>query len=365
MRIYSSFITMDSSSKQQKMESSSFGSSRFINFLETSLSENSERKVITRSEQNTDKDEWRLLGRLSLTDTGKKIAIKVVKSSEEQKKEDLNKFEKLKMNMLEELIERLVDKKTVTNTKNDAKKSDNKMQGIFIDNRSRMRPRFDMVSVKSNDISVSIDSQQMNFSSEGKIKTQDGRQINFSIDIGLSQEFIKQHSISPEEIERNFEDPLVINFDGTMPELSDRKFGFDINTDGKEEQINTLETGSGFLALDLNNDNIINSGKELFGPRTGEGFSDLGLYDLDKNNWIDENDPVFNNLRIWVKDQNVNDVLYKLSDKKIGAIYIGNVKTSFNLNDDDDKIKGSISSVGIYVKEDGNIGTIMDMNLAT
>ena len=45
--------------------------------------------------------------------------------------------------------------------------------------------------------------------------------------------------------------------------------------------------------LDLNNDDIITNGNELFGPRTGNGFTELSVYDEDGNNWIDEKDLVY------------------------------------------------------------------------
>ena len=36
-----------------------------------------------------------------------------------------------------------------------------------------------------------------------------------------------------------------------------------------------MEDGSRFLALDKNNDGIINNGSELFGTESGNGFIDL------------------------------------------------------------------------------------------
>ena len=67
-------------------------------------------------------------------------------------------------------------------------------------------------------------------------------------------------------------------------------FSFDLDSDGVKEDIPMIRPGSGFLALDLNKDGIINNGNELFGPHTGDGFVELSSYDKDTNNWIDEND---------------------------------------------------------------------------
>ena len=71
---------------------------------------------------------------------------------------------------------------------------------------------------------------------------------------------------------------------------------------------------------DFNNDGIINDGKELFGPNSGNGFSDLANYDLDKNGWIDENDTIYDKLRIWTKDTEGNDYLLALAKESIWSI---------------------------------------------
>ena len=65
-----------------------------------------------------------------------------------------------------------------------------------------------------------------------------------------------------------------------MAEVSDQTFYFDLDADGKEEEISVLN-GSGYLALDKNGDGTINDGSELFGTRNGDGFADLAQYDED------------------------------------------------------------------------------------
>ena len=58
-------------------------------------------------------------------------------------------------------------------------------------------------------------------------------------------------------------DPLVINLEGNVAQVSDQTFFFDIDCDGVEDEISKLISGSGFLALDQNGDGIINDGSEL------------------------------------------------------------------------------------------------------
>lgn len=209
-----------------------------------------------------------------------------------------------------------------------------------------------------------FESQQMLFKSEGTVKTSDGREISFSIELAMSRQFYSEKNISIRAGDAVKIDPLVINFNGTVPQLTDEKFSFDIDSDGKSDQISFASSGSGFLALDLNSDGIINNGGELFGPKTGDGFFELAAYDNDRNNWIDENDEIYDKLRIWTKDEQGNDVLFALGQKGIGAIFLGNVSTLFDLKNQENTLNGSIDQTGIYLKEDGTTGTIQHIDLA-
>lgn len=128
-------------------------------------------------------------------------------------------------------------------------------------------------------------------------------------------------------------DPLMINLDANIGSVSDQKFFFDLDSDGKEEQISFAGKGSGFLALDKNGDGKINDGSELFGTSSGDGFKDLAEYDEDKNGWIDENDSIFSKLKVWTKDEescgsrdlkgDTNDTSFKLKQRGTEENYNG------------------------------------------
>ena len=154
-------------------------------------------------------------------------------------------------------------------------------------------------------------------------------------------------------------DPLVINMDSDITSVSDQKFLFDIDADGKEDYVSFAGEGSGFLAIDKNNDGKINDGSELFGTKSGDGFKDLAAYDTDKNGWIDENDAVFNELKVWTKDKDGNDKLLDLKEADVGAIYLGNVDTEFSYKNLDGATDGVLRKTGIYLKESsGAAGTV-------
>lgn len=191
------------------------------------------------------------------------------------------------------------------------------------------------------------------FSAKGIINCKDGTQIDVNLNIEMSRSFEETYSEQFEYIQY-MTDPLVIDFEGNVPYMSDQTIKFDIDMDGEEDEIYKLGAGSGFLALDLNDDGIINDGSELFGTRSGDGFRDLSVYDDDKDGFIDEDDEIFNKLKIWAFDENGNGHLYSLKEKNVGAICLKNVSSEFSLNNvTDNTTKGVIRSTGIFIAEDG------------
>lgn len=201
------------------------------------------------------------------------------------------------------------------------------------------------------------------FASQGVVQTQDGRSIGFNIEVSMSREFTTEFNILETE---NYikTDPLMINLDTNIGSVSDQKFYFDLDTDGKEEQISFAGQGSGLLALDKNGDGTINDGSELFGTKSGDGFKDLAGYDNDGNGWIDENDSVFSRLKVWTKDAEGNDYLINLKEADVGAIYLGNADTQFSLKNDENKLNAEIKKTGIYLRESsGTAGTLNHVDM--
>ncbi|MCL6472270.1 MAG: hypothetical protein K6T91_05595 [Firmicutes bacterium] len=209
-----------------------------------------------------------------------------------------------------------------------------------------------------------VEKEKVTFKAKGIINTEDGRQIEFSVKLNMSRQFMEKHDISIRAGDAVKVDPLVINFNGLASELTETKYDFDLDFDGEKERISFVKQGSGLLVLDLNEDGLINNGSELFGPSTGDGLSELASYDEDGNNWIDENDSVFYKLKIWSKDTEAHDLLYSLGQKGVGAIYLGHVNTQFDLKDSANILQGQIKDSGIFVSEDGVIGTLQQVDFA-
>ncbi len=202
------------------------------------------------------------------------------------------------------------------------------------------------------------------FSSAGIIKTGDNREIEFTLQLEMQREYTSYESFNLKAGNPQLTDPLVINFNGNAAELSDLKFSFDIDSDGTEEKISALKPGSGFLVLDKNNDGIVNNGKELFGPETGNGFNELSALDIDGNNWIDENDAVYDQLFVWTMDSVGRSSLKSLKDAGIGAINTGSLSAEFDQKGSNNQLLGRTVRTGIYLNESGTAGTIQQLDMA-
>ncbi len=220
----------------------------------------------------------------------------------------------------------------------------------------------------SNVSTVSVErfmyeSESVSYSAQGLINTEDGQQISVDVYMNMSREFASYESVSM-EFERQLCDPLVINYAGDAASLTDETYSFDLDFDGAADNINFAGEGSGFLAFDKNGDGKINDGRELFGPQTGSGFSELRQYDQDGNGWIDENDDIYSKLSVWSKDKNGNDVLYSLKEVDVGAIYLGDVETQFSMTDANNSAKGVMRSTSFFLKDSGGAGTISHIDLS-
>ncbi len=204
------------------------------------------------------------------------------------------------------------------------------------------------------------------FHANGQARTDDGRVIDFNVDIMMSRSYMEYMNIYIPSVQNALCDPLIVNVGSDTANVRDQKFKFDIDADGVEDDISMLGKGSGFLALDKNGDGVINDGSELFGTKSGDGFADLREYDSDGNGWIDENDEIFSKLKVWCKGDNGEDILMSLKEADIGAIYLGSQETEFTMSGDDNVRDGVVRSTGVFLRESagGGAGTIQHVDMA-
>lgn len=203
--------------------------------------------------------------------------------------------------------------------------------------------------------------EQTQVSANGLVKTADGREIAFKLDLAMCRDY----RCTREEKESGkivFKDPLVINFAGKAAELSDKRFNFDLDADGTAESLPGLARGSGFLAMDADHDGRINDGRELFGAtgeHAGDGFADLARLDSDQNGWIDEADPAYAALGVWFPDGKITP----LKEAGVGALNLASAYTPFALKDENNLSRGQIWRTGVYLAEDGHVGSLQQIDL--
>lgn len=207
------------------------------------------------------------------------------------------------------------------------------------------------------------ETENTGFATQGTVKCADGREINFNLNVTMSRSFQEYYEENVRMMEVSMCDPLVINLDGNIAELSDQTFLFDLDGDGQKDEINRLGAGSGFLALDKNGDGVINDGNELFGTKSGNGFADLAAYDTDHNGFIDEGDEIWDKLKIWVMDENGEGQLYSLAEKGVGAICLQNAATDFAITDENNQAKGRIRNTGFFLYENGEAGSVQHVDM--
>lgn len=205
--------------------------------------------------------------------------------------------------------------------------------------------------------------EQTLVSAEGIVKTADGKEISFKVDLSMTRSLREETSVSFRAGDAVRKDPLVLNFDGTAAQLSDLRFSFDLDGDGRTENLAMLTGGSGYLAIDRNGNGKIDSGRELFGPATDSGFGELAALDSDGNRWIDENDSAFGVLRIWTPDSQGGGTLETLAQRKVGAIAVDHVASPFELRGAGNRNLGAITASGVYLTEDGRAGSVQEVLL--
>ena len=220
------------------------------------------------------------------------------------------------------------------------------------------------VRMQANRFTFVSESQSRQVAATGSIEMEDGREVSFTLGINQAQsrQYAVNESVRIEE--QAMTDPLVINFGADSAELRDTVFDFDLNGNGRTNQYGTLAAGSGYLALDRNNNGRVDNGSELFGPASGSGFSELAKLDQDGNQWIDRNDPVFDRLKVMVQDGNGDSSLRSLSETGVKALYTGSIRDRFSLVSSEGIPLGEIQATGLYLSDGGEVRTLEELDLA-
>lgn len=181
------------------------------------------------------------------------------------------------------------------------------------------------------------------------------------------------------EMQRDDSSPLVFDLSrkGKLDLHSawdDRfKTSFDFTGNNLLVRTGWIGTKSALLAIDLNNNNQIDSGVELFGEFSAKrdptstrqsfenGFIALAQYDEKNLGYIDAANPVFSKLKLW-KDKNFNGKTDKDELITLSSLSIVRINLDYKKNDRNVNVKGNrIPLVSTYETKDGKKHLVGDV----
>lgn len=205
--------------------------------------------------------------------------------------------------------------------------------------------------------------ERSDFQAVGEIRTADGKVLNLSMRLTMASSTTRESSSLFQAGDAVRKDPLVLNFGGNAAELTNATFAFDLEGDGVMENIAFATGNSAFLARLATGDDgkqaLPTDGTALFGSVSGDGFGDLQALDHDGNGWVDEADPAWKELALWSRGENGQESIQTLATRGVGALYVGSVRTPFELG------PGAVAETGIWLSESqGGAGTIQHIDLS-
>ena len=209
---------------------------------------------------------------------------------------------------------------------------------------------------------VHRESETTDFGAAGRVVTADGRTIAFDYALAMHRDLTQKVTVeiqAGDAIKKV--DPIALNLSGGQVQLTSDRTAFDIDSDGTAEQVAMPASGTYFLALDRNGNGRIDNGGELFGPATGNGFSELQALDTDRNGWIDEGDVAYSSLKLWSAP---DGGLTSLAASGVGALLVGqSASTMFDLRNATNETMGQVVASSIYLAEDGRPGALQQVDL--
>ncbi|QIF42451.1 iron-regulated protein FrpC [Kingella kingae] len=170
-------------------------------------------------------------------------------------------------------------------------------------------------------------------------------------------------------------DPLILNLDGKGIQTlapSSISARFDHNADGIATATGWTAAGNGILALDLNNNGKIDSGKEIFGNHSvlpngtaaAHGYAALAELDSNADGIINALDDAFSSLKVW-QDINQDGISQANELFTLDALGIQSLNLEHQENSKDLGNGNRLTYIGSYTKTDGTTGEMGDVEFAS
>ena len=163
---------------------------------------------------------------------------------------------------------------------------------------------------------------------------------------------------------RTEQDPLVIQISGislSLTSLSSSSTEFDYSGSGLDEKTAWIGSGAGLLVLPSDSGQVEN-GLQLFGPTTGNGFTELSALDSNHDRIINSQDADWSQLKIW---QDINGDGIAQPDELETLTQAGIASISLNYADTTQIIDGnSVVATSIVTFADGQTTTADEVDFA-
>jgi|GEM_PF-1444246 len=182
--------------------------------------------------------------------------------------------------------------------------------------------------------------QQLDANFSGELNMADGSSLSWSFELNMREEQFSFRTFTAEQLK----DPLILSLGSNAVDLKSTGADFDFYGNGERRQLPDLGNGQYYLMRDINKNQRLDSGLELFGPKTGQGFSELAELDDNQNGFIEASDSQWQSLNLWSRQQGIQS----LQQANIAAISAQSVATSFGLYDGD-ALLGRIARSGIFL----------------
>ena len=169
-------------------------------------------------------------------------------------------------------------------------------------------------------------------------------------------------------------DPIILDLNGDGVKTQGQSAGvfFDHDNKGFAQLTGWADASDGILVRDLNGNDQIDNGAELFGNSTllsdgrvaANGFEALADLDGNKDGVLDANDAAFTTLRVW-QDQNSNGLLDEGELCALEDLGIVSLNTSYTNQNVVDEHGNAHRQVGSFTFADGTTGQMADVWFAT
>lgn len=194
--------------------------------------------------------------------------------------------------------------------------------------------------------------QQLEYQVQGAFKINDQElSLNYNYSLASKQVSYSKVEMSVEALK----DPIIVQFGSQgLGEISGQK-DFDINQDSALDNLPVFSGDVGYLVYDKNQNNKADNGSELFGPETGQGFTELAQLDSNENGFIDEEDEYFEQLYLWQPGSNENqaDQWLSLKEAEIQAISLSAISTPYDFYDQQGEIQAQLRQSSFAISKNG------------